>query len=120
MDISIPLSAHLEQFLRDQLASGHFRTEADIVCAALHLLEDHSLSKGSLSSRRNVADWPTGVNLEAAMNSDRLEANKQVGENRKRRSPRGILTDIASNISLSDVQEARREMWSTFPHRDAR
>jgi hypothetical protein len=33
-----------------------------------------------------------------------------------RRSPRGILADLRSDISLDEIKEARSEMWSGFHH----
>ncbi|HEX4607133.1 MAG TPA: type II toxin-antitoxin system ParD family antitoxin [Urbifossiella sp.] len=39
-----PLPPHLERFVRDQLATGHFRSESDLIQTALRLLErqEHS------------------------------------------------------------------------------
>jgi len=45
MAINVPLTPHLEQFVREQLAAGRFQSEGDVVSAALRLLEEESLSK---------------------------------------------------------------------------
>jgi len=34
------------------------------------------------------------------------------------RSPKGILSDLNFTITEEDLAEARREMWSGFPHND--
>jgi putative addiction module CopG family antidote len=39
------LPPHLEQLVRQQLATGRFQSESDVIRAALHLLEEESLSR---------------------------------------------------------------------------
>jgi hypothetical protein len=35
-----------------------------------------------------------------------------------RQSAAGLLADLGIDVSDEDIEEARREMWSNFPHRD--
>lgn len=39
MPIDAPLPPHLARFVREQLAAGRYRTEADLIHTALHLME---------------------------------------------------------------------------------
>ncbi len=98
MNVNVPLSPHLEQFVRDQLARGRFQSEGDVIRAALRLLEGQSLAQGALRVQfgNDAARGPSA-----------------------RRSPRGILADLRSDIGLEEVKEARREMWAGFRQREA-
>jgi antitoxin ParD1/3/4 len=42
MAIDTPLTPHLEQFIREQLATGRFQSEDEVIRTALHLLEEQS------------------------------------------------------------------------------
>jgi len=44
MTNDLPLTPHLEQFVRQQLATGRFQSESDVIRAALRLLEEQSVS----------------------------------------------------------------------------
>jgi antitoxin ParD1/3/4 len=44
MTIHSPLPPHLEKFIRDQLATGRFQSEQEVIHTALHLLEEKSHS----------------------------------------------------------------------------
>ncbi len=44
MSINVPLSPHFEQFVREQLATGNFESEGEVIRAALGLLEEQHLS----------------------------------------------------------------------------
>ncbi len=88
MNINIPLTPRLEQFIREQLTSGRFDSEAEIVAAALRLLE---IQSNSTNTQRTALSSGTGVN---------------------RSSPRGILSDLQSNLTFDEIQEARHEMWA--------
>jgi len=44
MIIDAALPPHLQQFVREKLASGEFRSETELVHTALHLLEEQSHS----------------------------------------------------------------------------
>jgi len=129
MNISVPLSPHLEHFVREQLASGLFRSEGDVIQAALRLLEDQSLSHGQLPERlkQNPDADGTGTpakpaskdfwgGLRAQFYADRVPGNEAGRMPAERRSPRGLLADLRSHISADDIKDARREMRSGFPH----
>ncbi|AWM40151.1 hypothetical protein GobsT_14170 [Gemmata obscuriglobus] len=45
MKFESALPPHLEQFVRDQLATGRFRSEGEVVHTALHLLEGQAHSR---------------------------------------------------------------------------
>ena len=45
------LPPHLEQFIREQLATGHFRSEADVIRASLDLLESQAYADDA------TAEW---------------------------------------------------------------
>jgi putative addiction module CopG family antidote len=50
MTIDSPLPPHLQQFVNEQLATGHFQSEREIIQTALHLLERYH-------SREALTDW---------------------------------------------------------------
>jgi putative addiction module CopG family antidote len=45
MDIDFPLPPHLQQFVSEQLATGHFQSEREVIHTALHLLEERYHSR---------------------------------------------------------------------------
>jgi hypothetical protein len=127
MEISAPLTPHFEQFIRDQLASGHFHSEADIIRAALHLLEQECVSQPpSPFQFRSMHHEPAGTPPKSAAshfqentpqkNHNGLMANSAATAPSGPRSPYGTFSDIRSDISPEDIAEARREMWAAFPH----
>jgi len=127
MNLSVPLPPHLEQFVREQLASGLFQSESEVFQAALKLLEDQCLSHGPSPARlkQDPDRRPTRKALEPAskvfwegmreqLHAEGMPGNEAGRLPSERRSPRGILADIRSHISPDDIKEARREMWSGF------
>lgn len=50
MKFESALPPHLEQFVRDQLATGRFRSEGEVVHTALHLLEGQAGSRAADSA----------------------------------------------------------------------
>jgi putative addiction module CopG family antidote len=132
MNISVPLSPHVEQFVREQLANGFFQTESDVILAALRLLEEQSVSHGPLPARpkQNLETGAIGKpsepvskefwdGLRERLHADRMPGKEAARISSVRRSPRGILADLRSHINPDDIKEARMEMWSGFPHGDA-
>lgn len=125
--MNVPLTPHLQKFVRDQLASGHFQSEADVIRAALELLEDQSRSTASLpqypSVDSEITHRSSGPARQERWAGPRDRRHRRDDEAPKslsvRRSPRGILADIRSDISSDDIEEARREMWTSFPHSEA-
>ena len=47
MTVDSPLPPHLQKFVREQLATGRFQSESDLIHKALYLLEEQSHSPGS-------------------------------------------------------------------------
>jgi hypothetical protein len=43
---------------------------------------------------------------------------RETGQRRSRRSPKGLWADLGVDISAEDIAEARREMWGGFPRED--
>jgi len=130
MTISVPLTPHQEQFLRDQLASGRFESEYDVIRAALQMLEEHSpptSSPGSFLKHKldsGLSSSPSPPTLKQSWDQfrDQLRADRAPGDaalSPRRRSPRGILADIPSHLDPADIRQARREMWAGFPHGEA-
>jgi putative addiction module CopG family antidote len=116
------LTPHFQQFVRDQLKSGRYRDEGDLIRAALSLLEAQSTS---LSSRESKGVAPPCPLSPPAIKSRReiLEPRPAyegvTGDGKEkfavaRRSPRGILADLRSDLSLEDFKDARQEMWSAL------
>jgi putative addiction module CopG family antidote len=97
MNVTVSLTPQFEQFLRQQLAEGHFKSEAEVIAAALRLLEFQSRQQDPASIHRHASD----------------KIAIAAGES-ERRNLRGILADIRTDISAEDIVEARREMWSGF------
>ena len=50
MTIDSPLPPHLARFIRDQLATGDFRSEDEVIHTALHLLEEKARSPEATSA----------------------------------------------------------------------
>ena len=132
MNLSVPLPPHVEQFIRQQLASGLFQSENDIVLAALRLLEGQSQSCGTGPARlipnfdKGLIRKPsTPISQEFSeaprkpVQADRARGNEGDQIPSTRRSPRGLLADVCSDITFDDLKDARREMWSGFPHGEA-
>ena len=121
MNISVPLTPHLEQFLREQLATGRFQTEDEIICAALRLLEDQTQRRSGREAGMDPTAWaPKAASWEELR--DRLnnrDTDRAALDPLTRRSPGGILADLRSNISLEDFREARRELWASLPRGSA-
>jgi putative addiction module CopG family antidote len=77
MNVSLPLPPHLERFVREQLASGRYQNEDDVILAALQLLEAQTLSQESSTSRRS----PRGVlgDLPSTISPDEIkEARREM------------------------------------------
>lgn len=51
MTVDSPLPPHLQKFVREQLATGRFQSESDLIHKALYLLEEQS------HSREATAAW---------------------------------------------------------------
>jgi putative addiction module CopG family antidote len=91
------LPPHFAQFVRQQVGVGDFQSEADVICAALRLLEARSRHGGA---------------------ADESHQHELPAHSSPRRNPRGLLADIYQGIRPEDIDEARREMWSDFPRDD--
>jgi putative addiction module CopG family antidote len=117
MNISVPLTPHLQQFLREQMATGYFQTENEIIAAALRLLEDQTHARPRRDQGTASTAWePRAASWQELRNRLNTGATgRGAREQMTRRSPRGILADIRSNISLEDFKEARRELWAGLP-----
>jgi putative addiction module CopG family antidote len=66
MNVDLPLSAHFIQFIHEQLESGRFRNESDLILAALKALEDQSrVIPSARTSRRSprglLSDIPSHI-----------------------------------------------------------
>jgi Arc/MetJ-type ribon-helix-helix transcriptional regulator len=96
MTVNVSLPPDLEQFVREQLATGRFTSEADITSAALRLLK-RSLHQSAI---------------------DPASPTDATNETPKRQSLFGILADIGSNLSYEDFKAARRELWCNYPCED--
>lgn len=114
------LPPHLERFVHQQIATGRYHSEDEVILAALHLLEGAppvGLPSGSraegdpsgcsrqfrpaLTERwQTPAEWRAGSAAEETTPSPTL------------RSPRGLLADLRSGITFDDFREARGELWA--------
>ena len=113
-----PLPPHLEQFVREQLASGRFQSESEVIRAALQLLEAHSPPHSASGTWRKprTDDGPRNRPAGPAGEPVRgFEAPGSGAARPARRSPRGLLADLRSDISPDEIREARSELWSGFP-----
>jgi putative addiction module CopG family antidote len=103
MTVSTPLPPELKQFVCEQLASGVFQSESEVLFAALRLLRQRSTSHATSAQRTlHGPGQPSDDALSRSMSTNPGA----------RRSPRGILADLRSHISLDDIKEARSETWS--------
>jgi antitoxin ParD1/3/4 len=126
MNLSLPLTPHLEQFVREQLATGRFQTEGDIVRAALQLLEDQAVSQrfsgpshGQSSEYGSTDRTPDWRELRKQLGTNRLPHTDSTQLSASRRSPRGLLADLRSDIGPDEIKEARSEMWVGLPNGEA-
>jgi Arc/MetJ-type ribon-helix-helix transcriptional regulator len=95
------LPPHLEQFVQEQIAIGRFHSEGELIREALQLFQKQFLPHHA------SAPWPEqefdqGLRSRPAPRAD------------GRRSPRGILADLRSDLNFDEFREARSEMWSGF------
>ncbi len=80
MPTSVALSAHFEQFVRHQVASGRFNNASEVVRAGLRLLEDQQQEAAFKLEvlRAAIADgFASGAGVPADEVFDRLEAKYQ-------------------------------------------
>jgi hypothetical protein len=96
------LPPHLEQFVREQIAIGRFHSENEVIRAALQLLE------GRFPSHPTSGPLPSNE-------INQVPGPKSTGQAARRRTPRGILADLRSDLCYDEIKEARSEMWSGFP-----
>lgn len=87
--MNVSLQSEIEQIISRQVQSGRYSTAAEVIRKAVLLLDE----------------------------TERLSrpANGAGAADPARRSVRGLLADIRSGISASDIQDARDEMWAAFP-----
>lgn len=116
-----PLPPRLERFVRQQLASGRFHSENEVIRAALQLLEEHSPPPETSGTWRKPDLENRLCSKPSQFAGERRQADAVPGygtpaQPAVRRSPRGILADLPSGISLDEIKEARSELWSGFPH----
>ena len=122
-----PLPPHLERFVREQVAGGCFPSEGEVVRAALRLLQaagpadtnpepggDAAGSSGRLARTALSERWESPAEWRAhAATADTPPA-------RPRRSPRGLLAGLGSDLGYADLTAARAEAWDGHRPGDAR
>jgi Arc/MetJ-type ribon-helix-helix transcriptional regulator len=122
MPSSTPLPPHLERFVRQQIATGCYDSEDDLIRAALRLLEASSASGTPTGSRpdrhRELARPAAGERWETPGEWLTDSPPTETTPPSARRSPRGLLADLRSGISPDDIREARSELWAGL-HRGA-
>lgn len=106
MNLSLP--PDLQRLVHDHLIAGGFHSEAEVLRTALHMLEVQSPKATVTPDAVRSSVPPANLDQQAST----AVANV-------RRSPRGMLADLASHISPDEIAEARAEMWSRFPGREA-
>lgn len=101
------LPPHLEQFVREQVAAGRFPSEGDVIRAAIDLLA---------TSPTGSPEGATAGRSRRPGSAATLERWEVVGTGTAappaRRSPRGLLADLRSGLSLDDLTDARTELWT--------
>jgi putative addiction module CopG family antidote len=115
------LPPHLERFVREQVATGRFFSEGEVLRTALRLLEasspadppaalqsaDTTTRSGRPSSRPPAPErWE--VLRERRVDTSVTGATAVPA----RRSPRGLLADLRSDLSFDDFKDARDELWT--------
>lgn len=114
------LPPHLERFLREQVVTGRFHSEGDVIRAALQLLEASVLrtTPGAPSVGGGIA---TPGRTERPAVTERWESPAEwlagslavaASPPAGRRSPRGLLADLRSGLDFDEVREARGELWA--------
>lgn len=125
MTSSTPLPPHLERFVREQIAAGRFRSEGELIRAALQLLEASSLTDTPSGPRPKQTATGSTRQSERPPMTEKWEApgewlagapGKDTTPAPVRRSPRGLLADLRSGVSFDDIKDARSEMWSGLRH----
>jgi putative addiction module CopG family antidote len=110
MASDLHLTPHFEAFISAQLLAGRFQSRDDVISAALSLLEQTSASADTGRSRlRSNAKARERVSPNTDSTLPALKTTSIA-----RRSPRGLLADIPSNIDPDDIKIVRREMWSGY------
>jgi len=110
MASDLHLTPHFEAFISAQLLAGRFQSRDDVISAALSLFEQTSASADAARPRlTNNAKARERISPNPDSSLPVLETTSIA-----RRSPRGLLADIPSNIDPDDIKIARREMWSGY------
>lgn len=109
-----PLSLELQRFIQEQIASGKFQSEEQVVLAALRLLAARPPqgSHTAFSTRQADRAPATSSGVSDSEQSNLMEAGS-------RRSPRGLLADLKSELGPEDFKEARSEVWIRLTGREA-
>ncbi len=117
----VPLPPHLERFVSDQIASGRFSSAGDVIRAALQLFQGSS--PGDDRTARPLSPPPTGEarppgpaavtrRWESPAEWRAGSAARDASPPPARRSPRGLLADLRSDLSPDDFRAARAELWA--------
>jgi Arc/MetJ-type ribon-helix-helix transcriptional regulator len=125
MASDLPLTPHLEKFVRDQLGTGRFQSRSDMICAALSLFEQRSQDAGEPKpsptadaqmclphQQSEPVSKERRERLRPSLRKDAEPIGAGTAMPVVRRSPRGILADLASHIGPDEIKEARSKMWS--------
>jgi Arc/MetJ-type ribon-helix-helix transcriptional regulator len=125
MSIDVGLTPRLQAFIQAELAAGHFQSEEDLVRAAIQLLEHYAnspRSSGAIGATAHVSERTThggpALSENAKAQAKPPIRNDLPASKSARRSARGLLADIASHMSPEEFQEARREIWGSWSHRE--
>ena len=89
--MQISINAEIEHIISRQLQSGKYSSTGEVIRTALLLLEQNDFA-GSPDDWKQECLHPP-----------------------QRRSPKGIMADIKSNIRVEEIRDVRNQMWSSFP-----
>jgi Arc/MetJ-type ribon-helix-helix transcriptional regulator len=112
MRVPQQLSPDLQHFVREQIANGTFRSEDEVVLAALRLLvADIGGADQSYPSPFQAGETHSRISQADLLASDLANAPK--------RSPRGLLSDLHNDIGIAEFRTARNEVWMNLTEREA-
>lgn len=116
--MEIPLHPDAEQFIRQQVLAGKYRSVGDVVQRAIDLLEQLEQHKSGQAGAEKDEERQARMRVQEAVAAKVLDNAPDAVYDAPRRSPEGILVDIRIDVSDEEFQALRREMWDNFPRDD--
>jgi putative addiction module CopG family antidote len=131
MSLDPSLSPDLQRFIENQIASGRFQSEDDVVRAALQLLASRLTPVANIPTSKSEANTESAASAALPLafgqkyrpfessRAGSITESRETADPPSRRSPRGLLADLLNKLGPEDFREARSEAWVHLAGREA-